>query len=614
CRRLDGLPLAVELAAARVRVMSVPEIAGRLADRFSLLRGGARDAPQRHHTLHAVVDWSWNLLEPAGQAAMRRLSVFPAGFTADAARHLLSGADTGQVLEQLVDQSLLKLVDTGSGTRFSMLETVREFSTAAREDAGESEHAVDGFLGWAREFGAAHHGAPYGADPYLPLARIRAEHDNLVQALRHGLARADGGTVAAVSAVLASLWVIESNFPRMATLVADTSRLLSHFRPGPDQVEVTRTALTLSTAYSFIVEGPRAVRSLVALRRLPPAAPGSLAHAVAIVLGGGTAMPELRDSDQPLVAGAANGIASYAAEDEGDLAGALSAARRMLAAYEGQRVPWLWGLAHTRISELCLQVEQGAEAERHLRAALPVAERLGLWVDVVGIRWWLVLANLQRGAVDEAGRLLAQTAPEQADQDVVTFTYGLCVRAEIQLASGEVEAGLRLWRQVADRLRDADGSADPGDQTGLWAWTAEAAAVTVVAHAQHGRLDRVEDVAAELPHRLATMLARPSGQPFQAESRICGAMLLALAMVDLDRGQHTGDSAARAAGARMIALAERFRFLRTFQPTMSGARAGQAAVQADRSAYQDAVSRYADLSRSQLRAAALAALPVRDQT
>src|SRR6266511_1837331 len=141
CRHLDGLPLAVELAAARVRVMSVAEIARRLQDRFALLRGGARDAPERHQTLHAVVDWSWNLLEPVEQAAMRALSVFPGGFTTDAAGRPLrdsATSDVSRVLEHLVNQSLLQVVDTPTGTRFRMLETVREFSTAHREAAGEA--------------------------------------------------------------------------------------------------------------------------------------------------------------------------------------------------------------------------------------------------------------------------------------------------------------------------------------------------------------------------------------------------------------------------------------------------------------------------------------------
>jgi predicted ATPase/DNA-binding SARP family transcriptional activator len=171
--RLDGLPLAAELAGARVRVMSVAEIARRLDDGFAVLRGGARDAPQRHRTLHAVIDWSWNLLEPAGQAAMRALSVFPGGFTGDAARHLL-GADVLPVLEQLADQSLLKVADTASGTRYRMLETVRELAAARREDVGETDRVTSQFLAWARDFGVAHHdkfcppecpGGGHGRDP-----------------------------------------------------------------------------------------------------------------------------------------------------------------------------------------------------------------------------------------------------------------------------------------------------------------------------------------------------------------------------------------------------------------------------------------------------------------
>src|SRR6266545_3183723 len=282
--------------------------------------------------------------------------------------------------------------------------------------------------------------------------RIRAEQDNLVQALRFGLAHADGGIVAATFPVLAGLWIIESSYARLATVAEETARVLSHFRAGPDFVEVTRTALTLCTAFTFLLQGPRAVRSLVALRRLPPAPPNTLARATAIVLGAvpedRSALQELCDSDEPLVAGAANGIASYLWwESQSDPDGALKSAERMLQAFENRGVPWMWALAHCRIAELCLQVEQGAEAQRHLRAALPVLEKLGVWTDVVGIRWWMVLSSLQIGAVDEAEHWLEQTAPHRADEPVGALTYGLGVRAEILLARGEVEAGLRLWRR-----------------------------------------------------------------------------------------------------------------------------------------------------------------------
>ena len=151
-----------------------------------------------------------------------------------------------------------------------MLETVREFSTAHREAAGETDAVVGGFLAWARDFGLAHNDGPFGADPYAPLELVRAEQDNLVQALRYGLARGEAGTVAATSAVLGGLWIIESNYPRVMAMAADTAHLLSHFRPGPDLVEVTRTALVLCTTYTFLIEGPRAARSLACR----PARPG----------------------------------------------------------------------------------------------------------------------------------------------------------------------------------------------------------------------------------------------------------------------------------------------------------------------------------------------------
>jgi hypothetical protein len=137
----------------------------------------------------------------------------------------------------------------------------------------------------------------------------------------------------------------------------------------------------------------------------------------------------------------------------------------------------------------------------------------------------------------------------------------------------------------------------------------------VVAHAQHDRLDLVEELTGELPHRLSRMLANPVANPppYLMELPTSGGLLLALAMVDLNRGACAGDERATRSGARMVALAERFRFPRNFQPTMSAARARQAAEQADRPAYDEAVSSYAGLDHEDLRAAALAALEEREQ-
>jgi hypothetical protein len=137
----------------------------------------------------------------------------------------------------------------------------------------------------------------------------------------------------------------------------------------------------------------------------------------------------------------------------------------------------------------------------------------------------------------------------------------------------------------------------------------------VIAHAQHGRLDLVREITDELPRMVSKMITKFIGNPPASfvDYSICGALLLALATVDIDRGEPTGDARVTRSGVRMIALAERFRFVRGFQPTMSAARARQIAEQADKSAYADAVSSYADLDRDELGAAALTALRERAQ-
>jgi predicted ATPase/DNA-binding SARP family transcriptional activator len=616
CARLDGLPLAVELAAARVRVMSVADIADGLADRFTLLRGGGRDAPKRHRTLHAVVDWSWNLLEPGGRAAMEALSVFPAGFTVHAADHVLDGADTTDVLEDLVEHSLLKVADTPTGTRFAMLESVREFSAVRREASGSSARVVDGLLRWARAFGAEHHEAVFGPDPVPVMNQIRAEQDNVVLALRHGIERGDGPAVAATSAVLMGLWLVESSFSRLTASALDVDRVLSHFRPEPDHdsVDVMRTALAISLMTTLLLQGPRASRSLVGLRRLAPAAPTTTIRAIAEVLKN---IPELLEPDyetlrarcasaEPLVAGAANGLATYVWERENDLEEALEAARAFLAGFDSPGTPWLRIMALSRVGELSLQAERSEDARRYFEAALHHHEDLGEHTDRVGLRGAIALAHLHLGAVDEAARWLSLAMEHQVDEDIGNVVYAIGVRAEIALARGEVENGLRQWRSAFDRFKAATSPVIGGDPS-MDPWFLELQAVVVIAHAHYGRLEAVEDITDHLAGKAIAMLDKPAetSPGYIVELPICGALLLALAMIDIRRAERDADRAAARTGARLVALAERFRYVRNFQPTMSSARARAEARTADEPAYDDALSSYAGLGPRELRARAL---------
>jgi tetratricopeptide (TPR) repeat protein len=610
CRHLDGLPLAVELAAARVRIMSVAELARRLDDRFGLLRGGARDAPQRHHTLHAVVDWSWNLLDPAGQAAMRALSVFTDGFTTESAR-LLLGADPLMVLEHLVDHSLIKVFDTPAGTRLRMLETVREFSAARLAATGETDDMTTAFLGWARAFGMDRHANLLGSGAYDTAAAVRAEQENLLQALRLALGRDDRATVAAIAAVLGGLWNLESDYPRLTTLIRQVCRPLSHYRPEPALVEVTRTALTMLAAYAFSYPGLRPGRAVVALRRLGLAPPDTVIRAIGWVigaLGDPVELQRLCDSTEPLVAGAANTLASYHWENAGDVDAALKTARRALDVFTDLDLPWPRSLGHCRVAELCLQLEQGANARDQLVAALPILQRLGARANAVGVRAWLVLAHLQVGDTGEAERWLERLMQSAlAEDEAQSIGYDLGIRGEVLFARGEVAAGLRLWRRVVDQVRDAGAAGSAGVPPDLDPWVVEARSVAVVAHARHDRLDLVADVADALPGRLAHLLSHPlvNPPPYLMEQPICGTLLLAIAMADLARARRTGAAGLARSAARMVALAGRFRFLRNFQPTMSAASARADAERADRTAYTEAASAYAALDPAEMRAAAL---------
>jgi non-specific serine/threonine protein kinase len=198
CIRLDGLPLAIELAAVRTRALSARQIVERLDDRFVLLAGWARAIPPRHQALEATLDWSYALLTEAEQVVLRRLAVFAWGWTLEAAESVVSGepvapAEVLNVLSNLVDKSLV-VVESSSGRRYyRFLETIRQYAQRKLAAAGEVEMTrdrhLDYFLHWA-EAGAPH---LFAADQSEWLERFDAEHDNLCVALDWSQAAAGRG-------------------------------------------------------------------------------------------------------------------------------------------------------------------------------------------------------------------------------------------------------------------------------------------------------------------------------------------------------------------------------------------------------------------------------------
>ncbi|NJP89715.1 tetratricopeptide repeat protein [Nonomuraea sp. FMUSA5-5] len=178
CTALDGLPLAIELAAARLRTLDVHDLAGRLDDLLGVTARGARAAEQRHRTLRTVVGWSWDLLGEDEQRAARRFTVFAGGATAEAALRVC-GTD-GDTLESLVDKSLLESADG----RFRMLETIRAYGAERLEAAGEREAARHAHVRYYLELAQAAHPHLTRAGQLAWLPVLAAEHGNLLAALR----------------------------------------------------------------------------------------------------------------------------------------------------------------------------------------------------------------------------------------------------------------------------------------------------------------------------------------------------------------------------------------------------------------------------------------------
>ena len=187
CRRLDGVPLALELAAARVAAMTPAELAERLDRRFQMLAGGRRGAVERHQTLRAAIDWSYDLLDEPEQRLLARLAVFSGGFTGEAAETICGGdgIDRDLVFEHLanlVSRSLVVAEEHGAQTRYRLLETIRQYGEERLEenretDALQARHA-EHFTAYAEEcFGHLH-----GPDHVRWAGRLDQEHDNLLTA------------------------------------------------------------------------------------------------------------------------------------------------------------------------------------------------------------------------------------------------------------------------------------------------------------------------------------------------------------------------------------------------------------------------------------------------
>ncbi len=213
CRRLDGMPLAIELAAARIRALSVEQIVARLDDAYRLLTGGSRSALPRQQTLRGAMDWSYSLLSAQEQAFFRRLSVFAGSFSLAAAEAICAGEpgeayDVLDVLSSLIDKSLVLMEQRSGEARYRLLETIRQYGQDKLQECAEAAQVRRHHRDWYARLAEQAEAETLEARQESVFDRLEAEHENLRVALGWSLDQQEAETAAQIGAAIGRFWLL----------------------------------------------------------------------------------------------------------------------------------------------------------------------------------------------------------------------------------------------------------------------------------------------------------------------------------------------------------------------------------------------------------------------
>ncbi len=472
CRRLDGLPLAIELAAARARLLEPEQLLGRLARSLDALGQGPTDLPERQRTLRATVEWSIGLLDDAERRMLATLSVFVEGWTIEAAVHVsdLSEERTLDLLDALVRHSLVGVDSTNAQPRFRMLSSIRELAAerlAASAERSEVERRH------AQYFGTLVENAEWPAERQAEWAeRLRAEEGNLGIAIRWFLTH-DLGPLPHMFRILWLFWQMRDLLPEGRAWIQE---LRQRAEALDDRARVELSLICVVTA-AEVGDDESALAEVTALERI--------------------------DSriDDPSLGSAAQLAISWVRPIGGDLEGALQAA---LAAHEGlrrQNEPLLgWAALTAGLLELALGRHDAARV--HLGEAGTLGGQLGNhWLRSTA-RTQLASLAVATGHLDEARALLRESveASEDAELSTQALTFSLIAHARLALAQGDPRpaalalgaasglrerAGLRTWPSM--RRSEADLRAGVAEKLGP--------EVMEQVLAEGSRLDRADAIA-----------------------------------------------------------------------------------------------------------------------
>jgi predicted ATPase/DNA-binding SARP family transcriptional activator len=466
CRALDGMPLAIELAAARLRTLSATQLAERLDARFELLTGGSRTAVPRHQTLRAVVDWSWELLSEPEQVLARRLAIFSGGVRLPTAEQVCQDAalPVEAVLPAifgLVEKSFLA-VDEGAESRYWMLETIRAYCAERLADAGEEDRVRRAFAEYF--VGLAETADPLlrGAQQHTWMRRLTAEQDNVHAALRWAVDRHDAALALRFGQALGWFWLLRGQRRESAAMARE---ILAVSEPaagaglGPEAVHARAvcalTAINASWDIGEVREPLAAVESLMAqgAGRGPGDRPP---HPLVVVGAVMVAYYEKRDPDLALRLL----TAQFSSADPWTRSGALlmhgvfsmslgrmddvaRACAQALAGFQALGDRWGTALGLVIQSELATFDGDYARAIAGLEQAVELGRELTDWEDTA--QMYASLAKNRSRLGDYAGALADMARAQRAARDQgetesdLWITY---IRAELAWLQGDIaEAG-----------------------------------------------------------------------------------------------------------------------------------------------------------------------------
>lgn len=442
-RKLEGMPLALELAASQLRILSPDQLLARLETRLKLLRGGRRDLA-RHRTLRDAIEWSDNLLEASDREALRQLAVFQGGFRLDDAEAVLDGPDALEAVGALVGNSLLRRSSVSGEPRFTMFDMVREFALeeVAKSDglaAAQRRHLAH-FAGIAETSGAM----ALHRDQRRHILRLAEEADNWRAALRFAIETRDIEAVARLVQSLHWYWIAQGHFTEGLSWIERAVELARSMEPSVAAATVERVACyTKAAAGDYVGAFPHARDALAAFEALgheDGRQQAALMHAVSAAASGEPVDP------MPAIVGAIEH-----ARDRGD--------------------HYHMALGLIVLGEFARFGGDRAAAEEQYRAALAILERIenifwpgALWQNIGHFR-------VKSGSADEAAALFAD-AYDLADEYDYPMMIALCVAgfAGVALLRGEDVVAANLLGAVERHLDKLGARLEPADKADIDAY------------------------------------------------------------------------------------------------------------------------------------------------